>query len=439
MCILGPVRRRWGTAVVTGLLAFGIAAADAEARTIDEYFQVSALVPMRIHEQIGFVPVGGLAGPLKIRYHGDVYKGLWANTTIGRLTLSQGLKEMRRQARGGNGFAVWQGTYADRRLTAGERRHFEVLSDFARDADVLVVRAGHPACAGLTQAEVRGIASGRVTSWSQVGSISGVSGSIALRHTVVDGAFEPRFGVAKKPRSAAGRRDGGITDAARDPTVAGVTSWSRARFRSGVCAVPIDGTTPTDVSVHDLTYRGAYPVSFVAPRKRPRDSFSATLLRLYVKFLESDKAAKLFRGHGLLMTADTPEPPATGGPQSGGGGPSQDAQGRPITPVRDDAAATSALTGERLEEPGSGIRWAFEPDSVFHLLETSGTCTQSNGTWTLLEGWRYAENGGGIIARIGLQMDATSEHTVELPAATPDVGYVDGRQFTRSRSLPGSC
>jgi hypothetical protein len=425
--------------VLLALAVLLTASADASAKRIGAYHQVQALVPFRIYEQIGFVPIAGLSGTVKVRVGGDLYVGPWANTTASRKSLTQALTEVRRHPL----TSIAQGIYADRKLTSAERRRFEVLVDIGRDADVLVVKQGHPACAGLTLAEVRGIASGRTTNWSQVASLPGASGAIALRHTVVDLAFEPRFGVAKKPSAAKGRRDGGIADAARDSSVAGVTSWSRARFRSGVCAVPIAGVVPSDYTVHRLTYAGAYPVTFVAAKKRARGTWPRTLLKLYVRFLKSEKAAKLFRGNGLVMAQDDPPPPGSppsGGPGSGTGGPSQDAQGRPISPVRDDGAAVSALTGERLVTPDGGLRWVFEPDSVMRLLEaSSGSCVQSNGRWTVLEGWRYSENGGGVIARVRTEFESASDHTIELPSATPDVAFVNGEQYSRSRSLSGTC
>ena len=61
------------------------------------------------------------------------------------------------------------GGFVDRRLTAKQRKRLVVRVDLGRDADVLVVAAGHPACgAGLTAAQARGIARGAITRWSQV-------------------------------------------------------------------------------------------------------------------------------------------------------------------------------------------------------------------------------------------------------------------------------
>ena len=120
--------------------------------------------------------------------------------------------------------------------------------------------------------------------------------------------------------------------------------------------------------------------------------------------------------------------PGSGPPSSGG-----------VT--RDDAAAMNALTGERMEPPASSIRWVFDPDGVFRLVDHTNpdACTSETGTWTLIEGLRYSDNGGGVIARVQTKFDTAREFTIQLPNAMPDGAIVDGEQFTRSRSLPGSC
>src|SRR5215218_864804 len=162
-------------AVSAGLVATAVLSAvpaTAGARVISQPHFVNALLPMRIAEQIGFVPVVGMQrlGAVSVRAGGNTYRGEWINSLATRLSTTQALKEIRRF---GNSYA----TYADRKLTGTERRKFDVLLDLGRDADVLVVQAGHPACAGLTLAQARGIASGRITNWSAVGG----AGAIALR------------------------------------------------------------------------------------------------------------------------------------------------------------------------------------------------------------------------------------------------------------------
>jgi hypothetical protein len=433
------MRLRTATTFLTVAAALAALAAGASAATIGAYHQVRALVPMRIHEQIGFVPITGMdyLGTVKIRSGGYVYKGPFANVTASRLTTTQALKEVRR-------YGTSHGVYTDRRLTSAERRSFQLAVDLGRDADVLVVKTGHPACAGLTLAQVRSIAAGKTTRWSQVGLSPSGSDQIALRHVVVRGAFEPRFGVPKKPAAAKGASDGGLADAGKSEAVAAVTSWSRARNRGDVCAVPIDGVTPSNVSVHGLAYKGAYPIGFAVPRKRSRDPLPRTELALYLKFLKSERAAKMFRGLGLIMAKDDPGSPGSG-PQGPGvpGGPSRDARGRAISPVRDDQGVTNALTGERIQlnSPPSYQRLAFEPGSLVRSIDSAdgSTCSTQEGRWTVVEGWRYSENGGGVIARVLFEFGNPVESTIELPNDSPATAYFDGAVWDRSRDLAATC
>ena len=431
--------RRATLSVATAAAVFALPLA-AQAETISGAHQVSADIPPRIDRNIGFIPVNTMGRLPSFRVYvggGQWVRGPWVNFTRSGLPMSESLKLWRR-----NG--VGHGTFSDRRLTRAERRQFVQVADFGRDADVLLVQSGHPACAGLSLAQVRSIAKGQTTKWSQVAApANGAADTIALRHTLFsEGTIEPRFGASSKPRVGKPVADGGIAEAARNGSVAAITSWSRARFRSGVCAVPIGGVTPTNVSVHNLTFPGAYPVGFVAPKKVLRDRYHGKLVRLFAKYFESEAAAKLLRNTGLLIKRDTPQAqPSPGGGDTPSGGPSRDAEGRPITSTRDDAAATSALTGERFTPPDAPTRWAFEPDGVFNILEFSpeGICSSSTGRWRVTEGWRYAENGGGVIARVEIQFETPREFTIELPGGSPDVAYVDGQQYARSRTLPGSC
>lgn len=414
-------------AVLTAALAGPSA---AEAKTIGAYHQVRAYVMPRIAQQIGFVPISGIGGRETVVSITDgeyTYKGPWANVTSTMLTLTQALKSLYK-------YGDAQGTYTDRELTAAERRRFDILATVGYDADVLAVKEGHPACAGVTLAQARAIAAGKVRSWAEV--VPGASGSIALRATIGD-SYEARFGVARKPAAAKGQRDGGLADAAKDESVVAVTSWSRARSRGGVCVVPVGGVSPSNATVRALTYPTSFPVMFVAPKNRDRGKLPRTELQLYVKFLKSAKAAKLFSGNGLVTRADSGQPSPTGGPT---GGPSRDAQGRSVNTVRDDAGVTAALAGDRIAPQSGGYYWAFESGGVLRYIENSGTCSQSEGRWTVVEGYRYSENGGGVIARVSFDIDGTANVvTLDVPNEPAGTAYMQGTPYSRSRDLPGSC
>jgi hypothetical protein len=211
-----------------------------------------------------------------------------------------------------------QGIFLDRRLKRSERRHVKVRADLGRDADVLAVSAGHPACSsGISRAAARGIAAGTIRTWSAAGVPTPPSGdAIVLRRagTGVDRFVEPRFRAgAELPKGARAVPNGGLTDAASgNLAIAAVTSWSRARaFQATTCAVAVGGAAPSDASVRALSHPDAYPISFVT-LKRLR---SATpIAAAFLKYLTGPRATASFRTRGMLLVKEQwpglPGPPA---------------------------------------------------------------------------------------------------------------------------------
>jgi hypothetical protein len=192
-----------------------------------------------------------------------------------------------------------------------------VRADLGRDADVLAVQRGHPACAsGVSRAAARGIAAGTVRTWSAAGVPTPASGdAIALRRAGagIDRAVEPRLGAdGRLPTGARAAPDGGLSEAASgNPAVAAITSWSRARaYQQTTCAVPIDGAAPTDTTVRALSHRDAYPVSFVTLRRLGAER---PIAAAFVKYLTGPQATTSFRQRGMLLVK---EPwPAVPGPE----------------------------------------------------------------------------------------------------------------------------
>jgi hypothetical protein len=300
------------------LFAVGSALAitAAPARSVErQAFQVNATVPTAQLETIGFIPVAAFpkSRKIKLRAGGRTYLGGWNNFIISRKSTSEALKFMLRSSRGRYG-EVDDLHYADRPLTSGEKRSFKVLADLMREADVLVVAKGHPACNGLTREQARRIARGEVTRWSQVlGTLpAGQPDEIALRYVNrAEGEVELRMGVTRYPPSARGTADGGVGQAAAgDRSVAAVTAWSllRRRADSRICAVPLDGITPSDASVMDLSYAEAYAITIVALKKRQYLPLSRELRKRYVKLMTSARAKALLRERGMLVTGDPVAP-----------------------------------------------------------------------------------------------------------------------------------
>jgi hypothetical protein len=246
-----------------------------------------------------------------VKVGSTTYKVLWTNNTTNRQSTTIALREAVRDADGPP--SSYPAVFTDRDLTRAERKRFDVLLDIGRDADVLVVNRDNPVCtSGLTLAQVRGIAQGRITRWSQVATLPPGQPDVIARHVRgVERYAQPRFGVKPTPGHAVVDLDGGVLAAYRNRAVAAVTSWSRVRqYTSSVCAVAIDGVAPTDASVFTRSYGSAYPFELAMLHRRRTDPQGRAMVAAYVRFLRSKKASELFRENGVQLTADGP--PAAG-------------------------------------------------------------------------------------------------------------------------------
>jgi hypothetical protein len=305
-----PVRRLVPAAAALVAAAALAAPAAAGAATVRTSFQLTQLTPSRIWSETSWVPFAIDDPPgrtFRYRLGLRTFVGPWIPASVSAGTTTELLGRLLRDARRGSGN---QAVMADRALTRAEGRRFTVLAELYRDADVLVVAAGHPACAGLTRAQARSIAAGRITRWSQV-----VAGAPADRIRVghlVDSAGEPvphlgtrwvgsgtRWRVTYAP-GATGSADAGVGRAAAgDPAIAAVTTWSRIRYRAaGICAVPLNGVAPGEDTVASLRYPEAFPVGLVVTRAVPGRSAES---RAYVRVLRREMRAFL-RSIGLRET-----------------------------------------------------------------------------------------------------------------------------------------
>jgi hypothetical protein len=314
------------------LLAAPAFAPPAAAAPRVESVKVNSIVPARIDELIGFIPVAGIGRRIqRVSYGGRSFRFRYLNATTGAADTARVLTSL-----AGRHASATHGGFVDGRVPAGRRKRVLVRADLGRDADVIVVAAAHPACgAGITTAQAQGIARGTITRWSQILSLpAGQPDVIDVRVQAGSlGTMAPRWGVTGNRRYAGAARpaaDGGVAQAARgDRTVAGLTSWSRARRSgSGVCAVPIDGVAPTDASVFALRYPAAFPISYAVAQTLAKASRSTrAVMSGFVTWLKGPDAAKLFRQSGMLLVADgPPAPPAPPAPEQEASGTPQDAQ-----------------------------------------------------------------------------------------------------------------
>jgi hypothetical protein len=304
--------------LLIALAALLIAPATASAQRVEDAF-FNSFIPSRIDHTIGFAPttfgihpVGERVVPITVRVGGRTHRYVFGNAAaVVGPSAGLVLRNMIRQRR----YPSPQGIFLDRRLTARERKHVQVRVDLGRDADVLVVSRGHPACAsGVSRAAVRGIAAGRIRTWSAAGVPAPASGdAIALRRagTGIERSSEPRFGAGwKAPAGARVVPDGGLSEAASgNAAIAAVTSWSRARAYGPVtCVVPVGGRAPDDASVRALSHPDAYPISFVTLRRLGTRGVRP-IVAAFVKYLTGPRATESFRQRGMLLVRDTWPPP----------------------------------------------------------------------------------------------------------------------------------
>ena len=178
--------------------------------------------------------------PLTVRVRGRTYRYVFSTASaVVAASPDIYLRNMIRQRR----YPGLQGVFLDRRLTAAERRHMVVRADLGRDADVLAVASGHPACAsGVSRAAARGIAKGTIRTWSAAGVPTPAGGdAIALRRAGdgVERSSEPRFGAGYlAPKSARITRDGGLSEAASGNQAIAAVTAGRARARTRIRRAP---------------------------------------------------------------------------------------------------------------------------------------------------------------------------------------------------------
>ena len=290
---------------------FLLVPATASAQRVESTF-FNSVIPMRVDHLIGFAtttfaihPPGQKVVPFTVRVGGRKHRYVFGNASaaVGP-SADLYLRNMIR----GRRYPSPEGIFVDRRLTPKERRYVKVAADLARDADVLVVGRGHPACAsGVSRTVARAIAAGKIRTWSAAGVPTPASGNtIALRRagTGIERSVEPRFHAGTRlPRGARAAADGGLSEAASgNLAVAAVTSWSRARaYQATTCAVPVGGAAPTDASVRALSHPDAYPISFVTLR-RLRDA--RPIVAAFLQYLSGPRGAAAFRQRGMLLVKD---------------------------------------------------------------------------------------------------------------------------------------
>lgn len=327
----GDGRVHWRSTARAAVVVVCLAAllpASAGAATQRTSFQMVQLAPSRVSQETSFLPFA-LPDPIDriytYRLGSRRFVGPWIPASAGGLTATSLLDRVYRGATTGIGASGTEGVIVDRPLTARERGRFRTLADLYRDADVLVVAAGHPACTGLTVAQARAVARGTITRWSQVAPGGAAADAIRVRHLVGGfGGAVPHLGTrwvgtlnrqrVNYAPGAVGAGDGGVSAAAAgDQSIAAITTWSRIRYAPpGVCVVPLNGVAPNDATVTGLTYPEAFPVRYVVTRKLVGGGQTVVMRRAMATHLNSARVKAMLRRQGLLVVGDPPLPPPAG-------------------------------------------------------------------------------------------------------------------------------
>jgi len=271
-----------------------------------ETFEIQTYVPSRLWSTMAWIPDAvepKFGTRRRLTYGGRSWRGIWNPVAVGGPSAAWAFKS---GWSGGNGPAT--AVLSDVPVTAALRRRWTVVAELYRDADVLVVAAGHPACGGLTRAQANAIVRGRLTDWAAVAP--GASGPIQVFYPSAAGDGESHFGVVRPSRGTArlpyarGARpatDGGVGAAAGgDPSVAAISTFSRVRGLGGICAVPLDGVAPTEETVRALTYPEAFPVSYVRPRSMGK--FGLALYGAMARLFKTPAFKARLAGYGVLTS-----------------------------------------------------------------------------------------------------------------------------------------
>jgi len=273
--------RRVATATTLALVCGPLLAVPADAKTVADFWQISLQMPPQLWDDaaaLANIPGDGVDA---FTVGSTKYRIRWTNASIRQLP-----KYMLRQQGGRTGVTT-AGLY-DRPLTTKQMKKYKLKQRLLwLDADVLLADAGSPACQGLTAAQLDGVLAGSITDWQQV--FGGQAQPVSLRvPTDYEGKPRRMFGRAAYAPSAQRTTDGGTISVTGGAVAIQKLSYaSRYLATGGVCAVPVDGVTPSEQTTRDRTYRHSYGVYYVS-RKKPTKGIGAKpapLLKRWEYFL----------------------------------------------------------------------------------------------------------------------------------------------------------
>jgi hypothetical protein len=262
-----------------GVAAVGLAlagtvglAGPAPAKTVTDFWQISLQMPPQLWDDAAALPNIPGNGLDSFTMGTTKYRIRWTNASI-----RQKPKYMLRQ-QGGKFGTTTAGLY-DRPLTKKQLTKYQLKQRLLwLDADVLLADATSPVCQGLTDGQLSGVLDGSVTDWRQVFPTGpqDVASAVSLR-TPTDSAGKPRWLFGRNSFAPGAQRttDGGTLSVTGGAVAVQKLSYAAKYLTSaGVCAVPIDGVTPSEQTTRDRSYKHAYGVYYV-DRKKPTKGIGA--------------------------------------------------------------------------------------------------------------------------------------------------------------------
>ena len=255
-----------------------VVATPASARTDRDYgFQIDLATSARAAEDAGVIQ---FALPRKARIK---VGGRKRNVPVRGFTASgpESARTILRRLRGRH--PRIRDALVERPLTSRERRYAGSALVWI-DADVLAVNLQHPLCAsGASIAQIRSLLSGSERGYAPAGLADQPERLFGLTQ------YGPAIEIVSEQSA--------IAAVARDAGAFAAVAWSAARERiatGDICAVAINGVTPTEETLRDRSYGAAVHMTYAYSRAAYRGVFRY-VPRWYRSFLRSARIEALLR------------------------------------------------------------------------------------------------------------------------------------------------
>lgn len=260
------------SAIAGTLAATALISTPASAKTVTDFWQVSVQMPPQLWDDAAGLPdITGTDYDVFTR-GSTTYRIQWTNASIRQLP-----KYMLRQ-QGVRRGATTAGLY-DQELSVQQlRKHGLKQRLLWLDSDILIAADGSPACSGVSSAQLDGLLDGSVTDWRQLFPDwpQALDSRVVLRvATSAEGQARWHFGRNAFPPATQRTTDAGtLAVSAGAVGIQKLSYASKYLASAGLCAVPVDGNTPTEQTTRDRSYPHSYGAYYVS-RKKPTKGIGA--------------------------------------------------------------------------------------------------------------------------------------------------------------------